>query len=264
MAADAISYVVSAVSLLLIKTKETPPLPRAADPKARSMRADIAEGLRYVFSHPLIRAVTACTAVINLFGMIGQAVLLIFAVRALGMSAGLIGVVFALANVGVFVGAVLSARFGRRFGMGPTIITASVLIGVGFALVPLATRPSAVPVLIAAELIGGFGGVVFNVNVVSLRQAIAPHDIQGRMNATVKFVVYGTIPLGSLFGGILGNAIGPRSTLWVAALGAFGAATLVLFSPVRRLHTPPGHRDLRPPDLGGVLPEPGFGVGPPE
>jgi MFS family permease len=188
------------------------------------MLSDIAEGLRYVFGHPLIRSLTACTGVINLFGMIGEAVLLIFAVRTLGMSPGLIGGVFALANAGVFVGAVFSSRIGRRFGIGPTIIAASTLIGVGFALAPLATRTSAIPVLVGSALIGGFGGVIFNVHVLSLRQAIAPFEIQGRMNATVKFVVYGTIPLGSLIGGILGDAIGLRSTLWVAALGGFGDA----------------------------------------
>ena len=105
--------------------------------------------------------------------------------------------------------------------------------------------------------------MIFNVNVVSLRQAIAPHEIQGRMNATVKFVVYGTIPLGSLIGGILGNAIGLRPTLWVAATGAFGAVLLVVFSPVRGLRSTPEPEDTATPDAGVVLVEPEFGIGSP-
>jgi len=203
------------------------------------MRADIAEGLRYVFGHPLIRPITLCTGLLNLFATMAEAVLLIFAVRALGMSAGLIGGIFALANLGVLAGALLSARLAKRLGIGRTLLTASVLFSVGFALIPAASRSTGIPLLIGFALITGFGGVIFNVNVVSLRQAIAPLEIQGRMNATVKFMVYGTIPLGAFLGGVLGTAIQLRPTLWIAAIGSFTAALPILFSPVRRLRSTP-------------------------
>jgi MFS family permease len=237
--ADAASFLASAASLLLIGTREAPAASRAGEAGQRPMRAEIAEGLRYVFGHPLIRPLTICTALINLFGLMSEAVLLIFAVRTLSLTAGVIGGVLALANAGVFAGALLSARLARRLGIGPILIGATVLIGAGFALVPLASRSSAIPVLVASVLVGGFGGVIFNVNVVSLRQAIAPSDIQGRMNATVKFVAYGTIPLGSLLGGVLGSTIGLRPTLWTAAVGAFGAVLVPLLSPIRGLHSTP-------------------------
>jgi predicted MFS family arabinose efflux permease len=238
IAADAASFLASAASLILIKRKEPPRSGRSDAPRGR-MTGDIAEGLRYVRHHPLIRPITLCTALLNLFGFMAEAVLLIFAVRTLDMSAGVIGGILASANVGVLTGAMLSARLTRWLGIGRTLITASFLIACGSALVPLATRSTGGPVLIASVLVAGFGGVIFNVNIVSLRQAIAPLEIQGRMNATVKFVVYGTIPLGAFLGGVLGNIIHLRPTLWIAAFGLVTAAVPLLFSPVRRLRSTP-------------------------
>jgi MFS family permease len=248
IAADAASFLASAASLILIKRKE-PARSRRSDAPRGAMGRDIAEGLRYVLRHPLIRPITLCTALLNLFGFMAEAVLLIFAVRTLGMSAGVIGGILASANVGVLIGAMLSARLTRRLGIGRTLIATSFLIACGSALVPLATRSTGVPVLIGSVLVAGFGGVIFNVNIVSLRQAIAPLEIQGRMNATVKFVVYGTIPLGAFLGGVLGNVIHLRPTLWFAAAGMVTAVVPLVLSPVGRLRSTPE-------------PEPGQAAGP--
>jgi MFS family permease len=114
-----------------------------------------------------------------------------------------------------------------------------VVSGLGGLLIPLAPKGDAVPLLIAGQFILSFGIPVYNINQVSLRQAIAPTHIQGRMNATMRFIVWGTIPIGSLIGGVLGTSIGLRSTLWAGAGVQALAFVWVLFSPVARLSEVP-------------------------
>ncbi len=106
-------------------------------------------------------------------------------------------------------------------------------------VVALALREAPVPFLIGGLVLGTFTGVVYNVNQVSLRQAITPERMQGRMNATMRFIVWGTIPIGTLVGGILGGLIGLQATIWVAGIGSFVGFLPVLFSPVRTLERIP-------------------------
>jgi MFS family permease len=237
--ADAISFLGSALFVFLIRKKESPVDRNGPDGSRRSMRTEIAQGLRYVWRHPLLRPIAFCTATSNLFGFIGQAVLLIFVVRELGLSAGAVGLAFSIGNIGFLLGAFLSGRAARRIGVGRTIVGSAVLFGLAFLPVPLATRGSIFPILVIAMLFGGFGNVLYNVNQVSLRQSITADRMQGRMNATMRFMVWGTIPIGSLIGGVLGGSIGLRPTLWVAAIGTLLAFIPPLLSPVRSLERIP-------------------------
>jgi predicted MFS family arabinose efflux permease len=123
----------------------------------------------------------------------------------------------------------------RRIGVGPTVIGAGTVIGLGYCAVPLATPSTAILLLVLFGLMGSLGGVIYNVNVRSLIQSITPERMLGRTIATGRVVVWGTIPLGSFVGGILGSRIGLRPTLWVAAAVAFVAFVPPLLSPVRRL-----------------------------
>jgi MFS family permease len=237
---DALSYVGSAIFVFTIRQAE-PPVPKHGpdgEPHP-SMKKQIGEGLRYVFRHPLLRPIAFCTATSNFFGPMALAILILFAVRVLGLTPGAIGIIFAIGNSGFLLGAFLSDRVARRFGLGRSIIGAAVLFGLSGLLLPLATPSRAWVVLIAASLFGGFGSVVYNINQVSLRQAITPERMQGRMNATIRFVIWGTIPIGSFIGGVLGGTIGLRPTLWVAGIGGLFAFVPPLLSPVRRLrHIP--------------------------
>jgi MFS family permease len=167
------------------------------------------------------------------------AILVLFAVRTLGMSPGLIGLVFALGNLGFLLGAVTSRRIVERLGVGATIVGAAVVFGVAGLLVPLASRSTAIPLLTASIALFGFGGVVYNINQVSLRQAITPLRMQGRMNATMRFMVWGTMPIGAFVGGVLGKAIGLRPTLWIAAIGGLMCFVFPAVSPVRTLERIP-------------------------
>jgi MFS family permease len=106
-------------------------------------------------------------------------------------------------------------------------------------LVPLATAQTAIVLLVAEGLLVGFGMVVYNVNQVSFRQAITPERMQGRMNATMRFIVWGTIPIGSLVGGALGTTIGLLPTIWIGAIGGLFAILPLVLSPVRTLKSMP-------------------------
>jgi MFS family permease len=231
--ADAMSYLGSVLFLLVIRRREPPiEAPEGAPP---SMARQIREGLRYVLGHPLLRPIVICTAVLNLASGLEMAALLLFAVRSLGLRPGVIGAVLTVGSVGYLVGAFVGGRLTRRLGVGLTIIAAGAAIGLGYAMVPLATRSTAVYLLIAYSLLGSFGGVIFNVNVRSLVQSITPERLLGRTIATARFVVWGTIPLGAFLGGMLGEGIGLRATLWLAAAGGVVAFVPPLLSPVRRL-----------------------------
>ena len=194
---DAISYLGSAAFVFSIRAKEPPPPKHGPDGEPHpAMKRQIGEGLRYVFRHPLLRPITFCTATSNLFSPMAIAILILFAVRVLDLTPGAIGVIFAIGNAGFLLGAVVSDRVAKRIGVGPTIVLSAAMFSVSGLLLPLATPSTAWVVIIATMLVEGFGGVVYNINQVSLRQAITPERMQGRMNATMRFMVWGTLPIG--------------------------------------------------------------------
>jgi len=237
---DVISYIGSVLILLLIRKPEVPPEPHDPNTGPRpSMRQEASEGLRYVLGHRYLRAIAACTGTLNLFGNLGTAILLLYAVEELGLTPGTIGLIFTVANVGVLAGALTSERLGRWIGVGPTIVGSAFLSSFTLVAVALAPREAPVPWIIGGFFIGAATAVIYNVNQVSLRQAITPERMLGRMNATMRFIVWGTIPIGALAGGILGGVIGLHATIWVGAIGSFLGFLPVLFSQVRTLQRIP-------------------------
>jgi MFS family permease len=234
---DAISYAGSALFIWRIRVEEQPP--EDADRESGAMRRQIGEGLRYVLRHPLLRPIAAATSISNLFFSMIMAILVLFAVRSLDMSPGRLGLAFAIGNSGLLVGAFLSQRVARSIGVGWAIIASMALFAVVTFGYPLVTASDATWVFIVVGFVNGLATVIYNVNQVSLRQAITPQGMLGRMNATMRFVVWGTMPLGALIGGALGNSIGLRPTLWIAAIGNAFAVLPPLLSPVRRLREIP-------------------------
>jgi MFS family permease len=243
--ADAVSFVASFGSLLAIRTHEVDqPAVAATHGRLRRLRCEIAEGLRFVWAEPRIRSVAGCTGTSNLFATMGMAVVLIFLRRQLDLSPGRIGVLFALASVGGIVGAVSAARLAAHLGVGRTILWSMVLVGIGELSYPLATRTTATEVVIFAGLLTSAGGVAYNITQVSLRQALCPPRLLGRMNASVRFMVWGTMPIGAFLGGVLGSAVGLRPTLWIAGAGCFGAFGWIWLSPVPSVRTIPTVAEL--------------------
>ena len=227
--ADAISFLCSAFLLGVIKKPEDTP-PRE---ERRSMKAELGEGLRYVFTHRYQRGIVGAVAISNFFGHIVFSILLVFAVRELGLSAGTIGVVLAVGNLGTLAAALTARRISDRLGVGRTILLAAFLFGPGSLLIALAPKDLAIPLITLSMLIIGFGGILFNVTMISLIQAITPDRILGRANASRRFVVWGVIPFGGLVGGALGSWIGLRETMVIGALGGVLAVVPILLSPIR-------------------------------
>jgi MFS family permease len=238
---DSLSYLGSAFFVFLIRRREPEVVHPdvAAGGERPGMREDIAQGIRYVVGHRYLRWIALSTATSNLFTNMLFAILLVYLVRELGLTAGVIGVIFALGNLGFLSGAVVATRLERRIGLGAAIILGAVVSSLGMLLVPLATQQTAFVFLVASGLLGGFGGVVYNVNQVSFRQAITPERMQGRMNATMRFIIWGTIPVGTVIGGVLGTVIGLLPTIWIGALGALLSILPLVLTPVRTLRTIP-------------------------
>jgi MFS family permease len=244
VAFDAVSFVLSALFISGIRHSDTVP-DRA---QRRPLRAEIAEGLAFVVRHPLLRRIVACTGTGNLFNAIVATLLVLFALRVLHLSESLVGLVFSAGAVGGVVGAVTAARFARWVGEGRAIPLAALVIVPFAALYPLAAVGAPAPLL----MIGNFGVswavVAYNVTQVSFRQRLCPPRLLGRMNASVRFIVFGTMPLGGLLGGVLGSWLGVLPTLWIAAAGELLAALAVVTSPLIRMRDLPSGLDATRPD----------------
>ncbi|WP_344662690.1 MFS transporter [Catenulispora subtropica] len=234
--ADAATYAVSAVTLFLIRTPEPAPHPAHGE---RRIRDDVKEGLHFVVKHPILRRIVACTGTGNLFNAMMLAVETPFMVRVLDLEPGGVGLVLTLGACGGIVGGLIARPLANRFGSARIIWLSPLVIGLPAFLAPLATPGWGVLLYAAGLAFFGMMAVVYNVAQVSYRQAITPHALLGRMNASVRFIVWGTMPLGALLGGLLGTWFGLRATVWIAVLGSYAAVAWVFFSPLRSLRDVP-------------------------
>ena len=253
---DAISFLASAFFLFRIRQEETAPT-RAERQAGPGMKTEVKEGLRWVLGNRYLRWIAASTATFNFFSNVIFSVYLVFAVRVLDLGPGVIGVIFAVSNIGYLIGALAANRISRRFGVGPAIVIGA---AGSMSLLLLAAAPESnpIPFLIAAQAIAFMGIPIYNITQVSFRQAITPERLQGRMNSVMRFVVWGVIPLGALLGGALASWFGLRTAMWVGAIGMSLAILPVLLSPVRTLREMPEPVDeLLPSEAdaaGGLLP----------
>lgn len=241
---DAGSYLGSAALLATIRRGRRgpePPRPPAARTDLRGLGREIGEGLRFVWRHRLIRPLALATGTSNLFYLFGMtgAVLTIYAVRQLGLTPALLGTVLVIGNVGAIGGTLAADRVLARWHFGRVMIVGSVISAVAVAIMALATRGSALLLLSTAVLVGEFGICVYNIAQLSLRQAATPPELLGRMNATVRFVIWGPIPVGAFVGGLLGQTIGLRATLWVAAAGSLLPGIPLVLSEIRSMRRMP-------------------------
>jgi MFS family permease len=235
LAADALSYAVSVASLLAIRAAEQTPHP---DQRQR-LTTEIKEGLLFVVRHPILRKIVACTGTANLFGSMALALQIIFLVRILHVRPAATGLLIALASLGGVAGGALSGRLSRRIGSARIIWFSMVVLSAPQLIIPLAEPGWRVALFVVGLAVFWFSAVIYNVAQVSYRQAICPPRLLGRMNAAVRWIVWGTLPIGALIGGALGTVAGVRPTLWIAFGGSWLAGWWVFFSPLRRLRDTP-------------------------
>jgi MFS family permease len=241
MILDSISYAISALFLTWIRRPE-PPVEahdEAAHGPKPSMRQEIAVGLRYVTGHRWLRSIAATTGTSNFFGNVMGAILVLYLTRERGLGPAEIGFAFSVGSVGVLVAALTTNPITKRVGVGRMLVA----MAIGFSLsgLPVAFFPDSLIWFGVAlsGFMGGFCGVGWNINQVSLRQAITPPRMQGKMNATMRFIVWGTMPIGAILGGALGGLIGLQQTIVIGAIGGLVAFLPVTLSSVRHIVTMP-------------------------
>jgi MFS family permease len=235
--ADALSFVVSVLSILTIRTREDRPRMAKHQPLLEAIR----EGLMLLLEHRLLRPLALSHALTNCGGSIIEAVVVLYVTRTLHVGSGLLGIIIASGSVGTLLGALLAARASARFVLGRVFMGEVILVSAGSLLIPIATGTAVVtvPVLIAAWLISGCGETLYRVNNLSLRQSIVPAHMQGRVNASILCITRGVIPIGNLIGGALGGIIGLRATLLGGAVVIGSAFLVIVCSPLRSLREPP-------------------------
>jgi MFS family permease len=236
IAVDAASFVASGLLLLRIKARED--WVATAGTRAGLAR-ELVEGLRYVLGHRFLWPIACCTAILNLFWNAAFAVYFVFLARELDLDAELIGVVLMLGNLGWLAGALAAGRVTSRVGVGWTLATSAFLFAPSGMLVAVAPESGPLPFLIAAQALGSFAGVLYNITSMTLRQSVTPDRLQGRTVGAIRTVVWGVTPLGALLGGALASIFGLRTTFWIAAGGSATAILPILLSSARSLRAMP-------------------------
>ena len=236
IAVDAVSFGLSALLLSRVRRPE-------ADPRRHdgaTLRSEIAEGLRFVLGHRLLRAITVTAAMSNLCGTIGASMLLVLLAGQLHLSPFLCGLVFSAEAVGGLLGALAVGRIVGLLGQGPAIWVSMAVSAVLWALaLPMYQADWRLGIAIALQALGWVVFMTFKITTVSFRQRLCPTPMLGRMTATVRFVVWGSMPIGALIGGLLGQHLGVRPAMAVGVLGELLAVLPVLLSPLRTMRELP-------------------------
>ncbi|MFT4040407.1 MAG: MFS transporter [Thermomicrobiales bacterium] len=230
MLATAGTYLISAA---LLGSNRRPETPASLSATEGGMREAIMAGLRALLNQPLLRPIVLTSAAIGVCQYAVRAVFVLYVTRELGLDALQIGAILAVGGIAAAPGGLLADRVGARFGSGPAIWGGWLGEGAALLLLPFATPATAIPLLVAAQTLGGLAGTIANVNQWSLRQTLTPDHLQGRVTASHRFLVYGAFPLGALLGGVLASAIGLRPALFLGALGATLLPLCLLRTPLR-------------------------------
>jgi MFS family permease len=237
---DALSFAVSGALIGRIRNPEPAP---AVRPDRPNVWREIRAGLHLVACNPILRTLAGATGSGNVFENARYAVLVLYMTDDLGLSPGAIGLVLAAGSVGYFLGAFLPARTARRFGLGRAIVGAMSVFWFSELLYPFAAGPPAVavPLLIAALFLGGLASPSYDVNQFSLRQAITPDHLLGRVNASMRVLIRGAVPIGALLGGLIGELFGLRAVMVFGALGGLSSLLWLWRSPIPSLQSVPPH-----------------------
>jgi predicted MFS family arabinose efflux permease len=233
---DALSFLWSALMVWLIRKPELIPVPQA-EPR---FWYDLAAGLRTVARHPVQRAIARHAVTGSFFIGFFLSLYVLYAIQYLHISPAVLGAVIAVGGAANMLGALVARGLVRRFGVGTMLIGSMLLLGATALMVPVAhgSALTATAFLVAAQL-GDVGWPIYNINELTLRQAITPQDLLGRVNAVMQVSIHGVFPVGSFCGGALASVIGVRPTLTVAALGFLSSSLWLVFSPIRKLREYP-------------------------
>jgi MFS family permease len=237
MAADAISFAVSAGSLTAIRTRE-PRRPQVKTGPKPTLRSQIREGLAYVVSDPILRNSVAFNGTANFFVIMVETLGPLFLIRTLDLRPGLVGLLLALGAVGGVAGGLVAQYLARKVGSARISWISMTVLSLPGLLIPMAGSGWWVLLFGFGWISWTFSSTVAGVSLTSYRQAACPPEMLGRVSAAARWITWGTLPLGGVVGGALATALGVRTTLWIAVIGGCCAGLWLFFSPLR------GMRDI--------------------
>ena len=235
---DSVSFAFSALSLSLIKDSEV----KKPVENRRPLRVEIAEGLAFVKNQPIIRTIAMTTGTGNFFSNMAMALLPLYILKTLMLTPGQFGLMMSAGALGALVGAASAGKLMKWVGEGRLVVVSAVLYGFTTSCIPLSSmlpHGAQLPFLIVAEFFNSILVLAYNITQVSARQRICPPELLGRMNATIRFFIWGVMPLGSLLGGWVAAAIGVLPTMWIGCLGVLASSVFVLTSPLRTMRRLP-------------------------
>ncbi|MET9529453.1 MFS transporter [Streptomyces sp. NPDC006649] len=229
---NAATFAVSFLCVLRIRHREPrgPVVARARGALGREIRA----GLRLTFGDPYLRALAVSGGASNLALMAYQSILVVFLVREVHLSSGTIGALMTAGGIGGIVGAFAARRIAARIGSARALILFQLAVPSLALLIPLTTPGFGLVLFVIGYTSVSIGVIAANIISSTFRQQYCPKDMLGRISASAAFLNYGTIPLGAVIGGALGEGLGTRTALWITIAGLPLAASLLFFSPIRR------------------------------
>lgn len=233
---NAASFVVSAVCLLRIRLQQQ--APRSERPA--SVRLEIWKGIKFVSRDPYLRPLTLYPAIANFAYTGNLALVVVFLVRVVGLSSADVGLLTAAGGTGGVLGAVLARKLAYLLGTARTLVVTSMITGTSGLLIPLTGPGLRIAYYVVGSALVASGIVVANVIVAAFWQEYCPPEMLGRVTATVRFLVYGTVPLGALVAGILGTVLGARDGLWAVLASLAVSGSVLLSSSIRKTRNLPG------------------------
>nr|WP_239062289.1 MFS transporter [Streptomyces sp. SID13031] len=240
MAVDAVTYLLSAISLSRIKVDEQTPARTS-----RSPFREVASGFRVVLSNAYLRALLGGAMTFNVFQEVFTIGFMLYAVRDLSISPAGLGAILVAGGAGSFVGAWFGSRLTARWSYGKVLLAALALGNTAPLASALAAPAWAFELLMAVFFVMGIGIGISNAHAVTIRQVAAPVELRGRVNAAYRLITWGGIPVGALSGGLLASQLGNRGAMVLGAAGLATATLWILFSPIRTLrsvgHATPDH-----------------------
>lgn len=245
---DACSFLISALFLYWIRKPEPHKEQRKME---QAVLKEIGEGLKIVLHNRILWPIAACNGTINLFNNAIMSIAVLYIVRDLKIEPIMYGFITGMGSLGALLGSFFAKRLANRFGIGPVIVSSALLYGFGGVLLPLASVSTmvAIPFLMLSWFVQSLTLIVFNITQISLRQCLMPKRLQGRLNASMRFLSCSALPVGSLLGGAFGEAIGLLPTIMFSALGMLFAFLWLLFSPVGSLQELPLLKSDEEPDI---------------
>ena len=241
---DAASFFISAVSLWFIKDREVPKPKEDRKP----LKTEIAEGLKFVWNQKLLRAISFTTSTSNLFGTVVGTMFALYLLspKNLNLSVASFGILMSIGSIGGLIGATVTPRLIKLVGEGPLVVWSAVLMGSVQFLIPLAwyiPREWSLVLLAVQAFLTSFFALTYNITQVTARQRLCPEHLLGRMNASIRFMVWGSMPIGALISGVLGTVFGVLPTIWIGCIFGLFSAGFVFFSPLRTMRQMPDKPD---------------------